>query len=151
MAHSFSGVYMHVVFSTKDRRRKLADQNVRQDMHQYLAGISSSLNCRSLVVGGVEDHVHLLVNLARTVTIADLVRDIKRGSSSWIKEKGPEYKDFQWQSGYVAISVGFAQLEPVRSYISTQEEHHDIRNFQDEYRSLLIEAGIELDEKYMWE
>ena len=151
MAHSLSGVYVHLVFATKDRRRFLMDRVVRQDVHQYMVGITSARNSKAVIVGGVEDHVHLLINLGRTVTIADLVRDIKRGTSTWIKENGPEYGDFQWQSGYAAISVGKTQIDALISYISNQEEHHNIRGFQDEYRTLLFEAGIQLDEKYMWE
>lgn len=151
MAQSFSAVYVHIVFSTKGRHPFLVNEGVRQDLHQYIGGIVIHNGAQPLIVGGVEDHVHLLVQVGRSVTIASLVKEIKRASSIWIKEQGSEYREFHWQSGYAAFSVGHREIESVRVYIAGQVEHHRKFSFQDEYRAILIENGIELDEKYMWE
>jgi REP element-mobilizing transposase RayT len=151
MAQSFSAVYVHIVFSTKGRHPFLVNEGVRQDLHQYIGGIVNHNGAQPLIVGGVEDHVHLLVQVGRSVTIASLVKEIKRASSIWIKEQGVEYREFHWQSGYAAFSIGYREIESVRVYIVGQVEHHRKFSFQDEYRAILIENGIELDEKYMWE
>ncbi|MFZ4509121.1 MAG: IS200/IS605 family transposase [Fimbriimonas sp.] len=152
MAHSFSAVYIHLVFSTKDRRPFLTDQNLRQDLHRYLAGIASNQNLPATIVGGVEDHVHLLLKQGREAPCqSNFVRDLKRSSTKWIKDVAPYLSDFNWQSGYAVLSVSHREVETVGRYIANQVEHHRAHNFQDEYRRLLIEHGIDLDEKYMWE
>ena len=151
MPQSFSAVYVHLVFSTKDRRPFLSDQNVRLQLHSYLGGISKTLDCPSLVIGGVEDHVHLLCNLGRTVTQADWVKELKRVSNLWLKQQGPSYKDFQWQSGYANFSVSPANLPEVRRYIETQEVHHQKQGFQDEFRGLLRTHNLAWDERYVWD
>lgn len=114
----------------------------------YLAGISKNLGCLPLIVGGVEDHVHILASLSRTVTQADWIKELKQASSAWMKSKVPE---FAWQSGYGVFSVGQRQIETVRAYIANQEEHHRKGGFQDEYRALLEAHGLEWDERYLWD
>ena len=120
-------------------------------MHRYLGGILMNLECQPVIVGGVEDHVHLLCALSRTCNAADLVRELKRGSSLWLKTKGPELSSFAWQSGYGLFSVGASQIESVRDYIARQEEHHRKVSFQDEFRQLLRRYEIEFDERYVWD
>ena len=102
-------------------------------------------------MGGVEDHVHLLAALARTCDAAEMVKEVKRGSSLWIKERDPSLGDFSWQGGYGIFSVGFSQLEDVKRYIAGQEEHHRKISFQDEFRQLLKRYEIDFDEKYVWD
>ena len=120
-------------------------------MHRYLGGILANLECQPLMVGGVEDHVHLLCALSRTYTVADLVKELKRGSSLWLKTRKPELSEFAWQSGYGIFSVGFSQIESVQDYIAGQEEHHCKVSFQDEFRQLLRRYEIEFDERYVWD
>ena len=150
MPQSFSAVYVHLVFSTKERRPFLRDRAVRQSLHAYLGAASKQLDCLPLRVGGVEDHVHVLGSLSRTMSQADWVKEIKRVSTVWLKEQGQDYADFQWQTGYATFSVSQSNVPEVTRYIDGQEQHHTKMNFQDELRSLLRKHGIELDEQHMW-
>ena len=99
----------------------------------------------------MEDHVHLAVRLSRTLSVADLVKEVKNASSKWVKEQGPEFNGFYWQQGYGAFSMGISQKDALLHYIDTQEEHHRTRLFQDEYRDFLEKYGIDYDERYMWD
>ena len=151
MPQSLSSVYLHLVFSTKERQPFLRDPNLRQEMHAYLGGISKTLECPPLIVGGVEDHVHLLGRMARTITQADWVKELKRVSSIWIKQRDPASAAFAWQGGYGAFSVSTSALDRTSEYIANQEQHHQKQTFQDEYRASLRKHGIEWDERYVWE
>ncbi len=151
MPQSLSAVYVHLVFSTKDRRPLLRDKTVREALHSYLGGISKQLDCAPIQIGGVEDHVHLLARFGRTITQAEWVKELKRVSNLWLKERGRDYADFEWQGGYADFSVSQSNLEPVKQYIAGQEEHHRKIGFQDELRALLKRHEIEWDEKYVWD
>ena len=151
MPQSLSAVYIHVVFSTKGRLPLLRNQTVREALHAYLGGISNRLDCPPAMVGGVEDHIHLLARLSRTVTQAEWVKELKRVSSLWLKEQGPEFAGFQWQGGYAVFSVSQSNLDAVTRYIAEQEEHHRRMSFQDEVRVLLKRHHLEYDERYVWE
>lgn len=151
MPQSLSKILVHTVFSTKNRQPDLRDKPLREELHRYLGGILSNLNCQPIIVGGVEDHVHLLCSLSRTCHVADMVKEVKRGSTLWIKTKGPELKQFAWQNGYGAFSIGFSQIETVRRYIANQERHHRRVSFQDEFRIFLNRYEIEFDERYVWD
>jgi REP element-mobilizing transposase RayT len=151
MPQSLSAVYIHLVFSTKDRHPFFADKSVRETLHSQLGGISKTLQCPPLIVGGVEDHVHMLCRLGRTITQADWVKEVKRVSSLWLKSQGRAYAQFEWQGGYADFSVSQSNLEQVKQYIASQEEHHRKITFQDELRSLLRKHEIEYDEKYVWD
>ena len=151
MPQSLSAVYLHLVFSTKDRRPFLRDKAVRDALHAYLGGVSKTLDCPPLIVGGVEDHVHLLCRFARTITQAEWVKELKRISNGWLKEHGRDYTDFEWQGGYADFSVSQSNLEQVKQYIVSQEEHHRKTTFQDEVRTLLRKHEIEFDERYVWD
>jgi len=109
------------------------------------------LDCLPIIIGGVDDHVHILARNARTITQADWVKELKRASSLWIKERDPSLRDFAWQSGYGIFSVSHSNLETIEHYIANQEEHHKKTTFQDEYRSFLKRHGIPWDEKYVWD
>src|SRR6266404_6277095 len=136
MPQSLSRILIHLVFSTKNRLRILTPA-IQSELHPYLAGTLDNIECPSLRVGGVEDHVHLFFGLSRTRTIADLVETVKTSSSKWIKTKGVEFADFHWQSGYGAFSVSQSDADGVVAYIRNQEQHHQKMTFQDEYRRLL--------------
>ena len=151
MPQSLSAVYVHLIFSTKDRRPLLRNNEVREALHANLGGISKQLECPPIRVGGVEDHVHLLARFGRTITQAEWVKELKRVSNLWMKEQGREYTDFQWQGGYADFSVSKSNLEQVKEYIETQEEHHRKVSFQDELRALFRKHEIEFDERYVWD
>jgi len=151
MPQSLSAVYIHLVFSTKARPPLLRDKAVRDALHGYLGGISKQLDCPPILVGGVEDHVHLLARFARTVTQAEWVKELKRVSNIWMKEKGQEFADFDWQGGYADFSVSQSNLDQVKHYIAAQEEHHLKIGFQDELRALLRKHELAWDEKYVWD
>jgi REP element-mobilizing transposase RayT len=151
MPQSLSAVYIHLVFSTKNRRPLLRDETIRESLHAQLGAISRSLDCPPLLVGGVEDHIHLLARLARTITQAEWVKEIKRVSDCWIQQRSREYATFEWQGGYATFSVSQSNLDAVKRYIATQEEHHRKVSFQDELRALLRKHEIEWDERYLWD
>ncbi len=151
MAQSLAKILLHTVFSTKERRPFLRDAPLREQLYQYLGGIFKHLDCQPVIVGGVADHVHLLAALARTLPPAEMVKELKRGSSLWLKDQGPDLRDFAWQNGYGIFSIGFSQVEEVRRYIACQEEHHRQLSFQDEFRLFLKRYGIAFDEHYLWD
>ena len=151
MPQSLSAVYIHLVFSTKNRIPFLRDTDLRKETYAYLSGISKKLDCPTIAVGGVEDHVHLLARVARTITQAEWVKELKRVSSLSLKEKGHAYADFAWQAGYADYSVSQSNVEQVRAYIMIREEHHKRIGFQDELRVLLRKHEIEFEERYVWD
>ena len=150
MPQSLSTIILHLIFSTKDRHPWL-ETGVREKAHAFLAGAVRQCDCEAYRVGGVADHVHLAVRLSRTLSVADLVKDIKTASSKWMKEQDASLQDFAWQQGYGAFSVGMSQKETLLNYIDIQEEHHQTTTFQDEYRDFLTKYGIDYDERYVWE
>ncbi len=150
MPQSLSNILVHVVFSTKHRAPLLGTE-VRQELHPYLAGIARHNGCNPLQVGGTEDHVHLLITLSRTLTVAQLVEHLKTGSSKWLKTKGSNLSGFSWQGGYGAFSVGVTQTVEVVRYIQNQEEHHRKFTFQDEFRKLMGDVGLQIDERFVWD
>ena len=150
MPQSLARVVLHVVFSTKNRVPFLKDPEVRARLHAYMAGALQAIGCEPILINGVEDHVHILCNLSRTVTIAGLVETAKGGPSKWMKEQGPAYGDFYWQGGYGSFSVSQSNVEQVRAYVAAQEEHHRKVSYQDEFRALCRKHGVEIDERYVW-
>ena len=149
MPQSLAKVYIHVIFSTKNREPLLAEE-WRDELFRILGGAANNLGCQSLIVGGVADHVHLLFQLGRTISIADAVGKIKSTSSLWIGQT-PGLSGFNWQAGYAAFSVSQSNLEAVRTYIRNQPEHHRKESFQDELREWLRRYEIEWDERYVWD
>ncbi len=150
MPQSLSTVYIHLVFSTKERRPFLRDETIRASLHSQLGGISKRLRCAPIITGGVEDHIHLLARFGRTITQAEWVKELKRVSNLWLKEKY-SMRDFEWQSGYADFSVSASNLEQVKRYILNQQRHHHKISFQDEVRTLLRRHEVEWDERYIWE
>jgi len=150
MPQSLSTVYIHLVFSTKERIPFLRDETIRDSLHLYLGGISKRLQCAPIITGGVEDHVHLLARLGRTTTQAEWVKELKRVSNLWLKEQH-SIRDFEWQGGYADFSVSMSNLETVKKYIANQQYHHRKMNFQDELRTLLRRHEVEWDDRYIWD
>ncbi len=150
MPQSLAAVYAHLVFSTKNRAPLIAP-DLRPRLYPYLAATALGNGTKVLDIGGVPDHVHLLVSFGREVTVAETVRTLKAGSSRWVHDTFPGRREFAWQNGYGAFSVGFPELGAVRAYLAGQEEHHREASFQDEYRGLLRRHGLEWDERYVWD
>jgi REP element-mobilizing transposase RayT len=144
-------MWTHLIFSTKDRYAFLAKPEIQQQTHAYLAAILRKHDCPTLLIGGVADHVHALFALSKNHSIAEIVYEVKRGSSKWIKTQGPEFKSFHWQNGYGAFSVSQSHVEQVRRYIARQELHHRKVTFQDELREFLRRYEVEYDERYVWD
>ncbi len=151
MPQSLAKLWVHLIFSTKDRYPFLSDELVQADMHAYLATVLRNHDCETLIVGGVEDHVHALLALSRNYSIADIVKEIKIASSRWVKEKSRTLRMFSWQRGYGAFSVSQSHLVQVTRYIERQKEHHQRVTFQTEYRSFLKRYNVEYDERYVWD
>jgi putative transposase len=148
MSSTHLSLHYHVVFGTKHQRPLMA-ADWRPRLHAYLGGTARTLDIVPEAVGGVADHVHLLLGMRATHRLADVMRDIKRASSAWVHETIGE-KAFEWQDGYGAFTVSVSLLETVRNYIARQEEHHHKKTFQDEYVELLQRNGVEYDERYLW-
>lgn len=151
MPQSLSNVVIHIVYSTKHRKPFLRDPDLCEQMHKQLGGASKTLGCPPILVGGTEDHVHLLARQSRTITLADWIKELKRTTSVWTKERDRAQKEFQWQSGYGAFSVSQSNVDQVVEYIKNQEEHHRRFDFKTEFRRLLERHGIEYDERYVWD
>ena len=151
MPQSLSKVYLHIVFSTKNRVPFLSDRDLRRETHAYLAGACRNLGSPSLIVGGVEDHVHISCFMSRTRTIADFIGELERESSKWLETKSSSLSDFRWQSGYGVFSISPSHVDDLRTYIADQENHHRRETFQDEFRRLLKKYGVDYDERYVWD
>lgn len=150
MPQSLSKVYVHIIFSTK-HRRKLIDDTIQNDLFDYLGGICKGLECNPVQVGGYRNHVHVLCTLSRKVTQMKLLEELKKQSSKWIKTKGKKYSDFYWQNGYGIFSVNLSDIDPVISYIQNQKEHHWTKTFKEEFRAILKKNNVEYDERYVWD
>lgn len=148
MPSTHLSLHYHLIFSTKDRLA-LINHEWRDRLHAYLGGIVHDLGGVPEIIGGVEDHVHLLVGLRATHRLADVLREIKAGSSKWIHEEIHQLR-FTWQDGYGAFTVSASRVAAVKNYIARQEEHHRQKSFQDEYLEFLQESGVEYEEKYLW-
>ncbi len=152
MPQSLSNVLIHLVYSTKHRKPWLQDAGVRCELFAYKATILKNMvDSPALIVGGAEDHVHVLCLLSRKHPIMEVVQKAKTETSKWIKKQGSSYQDFQWQSGYGAFSVSQSNVEQVKRYIATQEDHHRKMSFQDEFRELCRRHKIAIDERYVWD
>ncbi len=149
MPQSLSKILVHLVFSTK-HREPLIPVIIRPRLHAYIAGILDNLNSPSLQTGGVADHVHILCALSRTISPAELLEEVKKSSSKWMKADGG-VPAFSWQAGYGAFSIGESQADDVIHYIRNQEEHHRKVTFQDEFRRFLNRYRVAYDERHVWD
>jgi len=146
MSHSYAQNHLHVVFSTKERR-KLINQQMQPKLWSYLGGIARNHNFLVLANGGIEDHVHLLIQLPPMLSLAKAVSLLKANSSRWMNEHGIR---FGWQEGYGAFSVSASNLGTVERYIANQAKHHRRMTFEDEFVALLKKHGIKFDPKYVF-
>ena len=150
MPQSLSKVYVHIIFSTKNRQN-LIDDRIENSLYEYLGGICKGLECNPVRVGGHKNHVHLFCLLSRKVAQMKLLEEIKKQSSKWIKTKGQAYSNFYWQDGYGIFSVNPTETDKVIDYIQLQQEHHKHKSFQDEFITFLKKYQVEYDERYIWD
>jgi len=148
MSHTYSCALFHCVFSTKERR-KLIPPDVQPRLWAYMGGIARKREMKALGVGGTDDHVHLLLSLPSSLPIAKAMREINSESSRWMREDCG-FAGFEWQEGYGAFSIGWAQVEATLAYIARQQEHHRKHDFQAEFIAFLKKHQIEYDPRYVW-
>ena len=146
MGSTFYSLHYHVVFSTKERR-PIIGSNWRARLHTYLGGTVRGLGGVAETVGGVEDHVHLLISLKTTYAPVDIVRELKKASSVWAQENHERF--FSWQEGYSIFTVSWTHVPILRRYIANQDEHHRKTSFVDELKRLLEKNGVKYDSKYL--
>ena len=146
---SYVSTYFHCVFSTKERHPSITPE-LRERLWPFLGGIARPTKIKAIEIGGVEDHVHILLSLPSTMTVSKALQLIKGGSSKWIHETFPEHREFAWQEEYGAFSVSVSQLAKTIEYIKGQEAHHRKMTFQEEFLALLKKHRIEYDERYLW-
>jgi len=154
MSQSLSKIWIHIIFSTRNRFPFLTEETSRYRLHRYLAATCSNLNCGYPIVGGATDPIHILCAMPRTISLAKLIEELKKASSKWFKSIASSYditNKFYWQRGYGAFSVSESHVPQVRSYIKDQIQHHKKITFKDEYRAFLRCYGISFDEKYLWD
>jgi putative transposase len=150
MPQSLSAILIHLVFSTKNREPFITP-TIETELHPYMAKIFRELKSPSLTIDGTSDHIHILFSLGRVIKVADLVEEVKTESSKWIKTKGREFRNFHWQRGYGAFSIGQSNVATLKRYIHRQKQHHRRVTFQDEYRKFLKAYEIDYDERYVWD
>jgi len=150
MPQSLSKLLVHLVTSTKDRR-PLLTPTICPELYAYIAAIIKACDCHAVKIGGVGDHIHILLALSKNYAVSKIVEEFKKSSSKWIKTKGTEFADFGWQNGYGAFSISQSHCNDVVRYIEMQDEHHRKMTFQEEYREFLQKYQISFDERYVWE
>ncbi|WLE96794.1 MAG: IS200/IS605 family transposase [Candidatus Electrothrix communis] len=149
MSHSYISCHIQYVFSTKGREPWITP-DIHERLFTYMNGTAQKNNMASLRVGGTEDHVHQLVSLPATLSIAKAVQLIKGNSSKWIHETFSQHRHFYWQEGYGAFSVSVSQIERIIAYIDNQQEHHRFSSFEEEFLLLLKKHRTEYDEQYVF-
>ncbi len=150
MPQSLAQIYVHIVFSTKERY-PFIQTNVEPELFAYKGGIIKKIGGIPYLINGAADHVHVLSSLPRIVTLSKYIEDIKRSSSRWIKTKNGMYEKFAWQNGYGAFSVSSSRMDSLKRYIAGQKEHHRTVTFKEEFLAFLQKYGIEYDEQYLWD
>jgi len=148
--HTYTNLLTHVTFSTKERKRFITDE-LGPRLFAYTGGIVREVGGRALMVGGVEDHTHLLLVLPPSLALSDAMRTLKTNASRWVHETFPERASFAWQEGYAAFSVSESNRETVKAYIANQEKHHRRMTFKEELVALLDKHGIDYDEAHLWD
>ena len=154
MSQSLAQMWIHIIFSTKNRYPFLIQPDLQLRVHNYINAICHKLQCNSIIVGGIADHVHILTHLHKNISLSQLVEKIKKSSSKWIKTIDTSdciLNKFYWQRGYAAFSVSQSKLEAVRLYIENQQKHHQKQSFQDELRKFLLQYDVKYDEKHIWD
>jgi putative transposase len=149
LSHTYVNALFHCVFSSKGRRA-LITSSLQERLWPFMGGIAREQGLKALAIGGVEDHVHLLLSLPATIAVAKAIQLIKGASSKWVHDTFPEHRSFAWQEGYGAFSIGVSQTDATVTYIRSQPEHHRQTTFQEEFRMFLKKHGIQYDERYVW-
>jgi putative transposase len=142
MAGTYTKLYYHIVFSTKNRQRFI-DETIDDELHKYICGIIRGFGGQAIEVNGTADHIHILAIIPPTISISDALRTIKANSSKWVHETTPALAAFAWQDGYSTFTVSASQVEPVRQYIRDQKSHHSERDFKSELLALLQKHGVD--------
>lgn len=150
MANTFTSLHCHIIFSTKNREPGLRS-DIEERVWSYLGGIARENGMKAAMIGGIENHVHLLLGIPPTMAVSPAVKLIKGGPSVWIKETFPGLLGFGWQDGYGAFSVSKSQVPEVVEYIRGQREHHRVKSFEEEYRAVLDKHEIQYDERYVFD
>jgi putative transposase len=148
MPQSLANILIHAIWSVKERRPLITD-TMRAGLHGYIAGILQNIDSPALIINSVADHVHVLCQLSKNLAACKLVEEVKKSSSKWMKQRG--VLDFAWQNGYGAFSVSQSNVPAVRKYIEGQPEHHNKRDFKDEFREFCKRHGVPMDERYVWD
>jgi len=146
MAHTYNANFVHCIFCTKDRENSIP-RHLKENLWAYLLGIANNLKIKTLAVGGTTNHVHLLLGIPPTMTVAVAMQKLKANSSRWLGEQGAR---FRWQDGYGAFSVSPSLVAAVQAYIRSQEEHHRKRSFEEEFRALLDKSGVAYNPERMF-
>ena len=149
MAQTLVNILVHVIFSTKERRH-LIKPEIQPHLYSYMAGTLKNLDSPCLAMGGTSNHVHLLIALSKKAPLSDVIGELKKTSSKWIKTKGPAFAHFAWQDGYGAFSIGQSQVAALKRYIARQEEHHKTKSFEEELIATLKKYQVAYDERYIW-
>jgi putative transposase len=150
MASTLTKILLHIVFSTKHREALILPE-VESDLYAYIGGICRRMESPLLAMGGTADHVHMMISLGKTVALSNLMMEMKRDSSKWMKEQDAALGAFGWQDGYFGFSIGESGADALRAYIANQKEHHKGVDFKEEVRALLRKYGMEWDERYVWD
>ena len=150
MANTYASIYIHYVFSTK-KREALITEKARERLWAYMGGVARENHMTARCIGGVADHMHLLISMPTSLAIAKGIQQIKGASSVWMRETFPEVHGFAWQEGYGAFSVSKSHIDETVAYIEGQDEHHRHKSFQEEYLAFLRKHEIDFDERYLWD
>jgi REP element-mobilizing transposase RayT len=150
MAHTFTHLLVHLIFSTKDRQ-PLIDEHAGPRLFAYMGGILREIGCHPVLINGPADHVHALTTVPPTRALSDLMRLLKTNSSRWVHDEFPHLKHFAWQTGYGAFGVSRSNADEVERYVASQQEHHRHVTFQEEFEAFLKRHGVAYDPRYVWE
>ena len=149
MSQSLSKLYVHIIFHVKNERL-LIRQEDEKELYAYIGGIIKQTSSYPIMINGTSDHIHILSTLSKNISLVDFVKKTKGNSSRWIKTRGLQYKDFEWQGGYAGYSVSQSKVETVEKYIANQKEHHRKVSFREEYLAFLKEYKVNFDESFLW-
>jgi putative transposase len=149
MPQSLSKLYVHAIFHIKNKECWIRPED-ENELYSYIGGIIKLSKSIPIMINGTENHIHVLCIMSKNISLADLMEDVKRNSSRWIKTKGIHYKDFAWQGGYSGYSVSQSKVETVKKYIENQKNHHKQQTFEEEYTEFLKEYNVDYDEKFLW-
>ena len=149
MSQSLSKLYVHAIFHVKYNEHLIRPED-DEELYTYIGGVIKLSKSIPIIINGIENHIHVLCIMSKNICLADLMEDIKRNSSRWIKTKGAHYHDFAWQGGYAGYSVSPSKVEVKKKYIANQKNHHKQQSFKDEYIQFLKEHGVDYNDDFLW-